>query len=123
MSGRTYELWDRESRNLCGEFTDLPSALASVARTLDKHGPAAIASLILGYDDGDDGAGGIVAEGTALALLAEGLAGTITKARKWAIVCEMARMPEFNASALPLQIADVEDWYRYAHEVTPQEAP
>jgi len=72
VSERTYELWNRGSANRCGEFADLPSALAAVARTLDKHGPAAIASLILGYDDGDGtGAGGIVAEGAALALLAQ----------------------------------------------------
>lgn len=90
VSGRTYALWNRVSGNRCGEFASLAEVLAAVARTLGKHGPGAIASLVLRYDDGDDGAGDVIVGGAALAALAAGLGETIARAEKWDIVCELA---------------------------------
>ena len=60
-----YELWDKDSGNLVAVFDSEESALASVGRTLDAHGPTAVETLALGTSD-ENGDGELIAEGAAL---------------------------------------------------------
>jgi hypothetical protein len=47
-----YELWDTESRNLIGTYDSEAAALAAVAALAERYGTDAIASLMLGCEDG-----------------------------------------------------------------------
>ena len=66
----TYELWNDVSGNRVGEFESQDEALASVRRTMQRHGAEMIEALALGYED-DDGEGAVIARGADLAALAQ----------------------------------------------------
>ncbi len=63
-----YELWDLLSRNLLADFDTEPEALIAVRDLLAINSPEMADELTLAWRDGERG--GIVAEGTALAVRA-----------------------------------------------------
>ncbi|MDP9375955.1 MAG: hypothetical protein M3Q65_26600 [Chloroflexota bacterium] len=71
-----YEVWDYETGNCLGAYPDEGTALADVRATIQAHGPAAAASLVL-LTAPDDGDGTQIAAGAALARLAAAAAPAI----------------------------------------------
>ncbi len=65
-----YEVWDYETGNCIGAYSDRGTALAEVRATVRAHGPAAAASLVL-LTAPDDGDGERIAAGNDLVQLAE----------------------------------------------------
>jgi len=55
----TYELWITASGNRVGEFASQDEALASVRRTIHRHGTSLIEILGPGCED-DDGEGEVI---------------------------------------------------------------
>ena len=47
----TYELWDRSSRNLLGEFATSEDALGLVREIVEDEGRASAQSLVLSVED------------------------------------------------------------------------
>ena len=75
-----YELWDGETANIVGAFESEAAAFAAVGRALQEHGPAYVASLVLGREN-DDGDSVLIATGSDLVERAtEFLAGTVAPA-------------------------------------------
>ncbi len=64
-----YQLWDMESANLLGSYASQEAALDIVRQAIQKHGPEAIATLLLLREDAD-GQLTDLAESTALVELA-----------------------------------------------------
>ena len=71
----SYELWDGETRNVLGTYASEEAALAVIRNLLQKHGPGAIAGLLLGRED-ESGRSTLIAEGSALVRRAEAAAAT-----------------------------------------------
>ena len=66
-----YELWDSETGNLVTASASRAEVLAYVRRMMIAHGPGVVEPWgLLWDDDADERAGGLVAEGSALAALA-----------------------------------------------------
>ncbi|MGE0539760.1 MAG: hypothetical protein AB7R89_06240 [Dehalococcoidia bacterium] len=49
-----FELWNRESANIIGEFSQEDEALAFVYASVEKHGPDVVLSWALAFED-DEG--------------------------------------------------------------------
>lgn len=64
-----YEVWDYDTGNCIGAYPDQGTALADVRATIQAHGPAASASLVL-LTAPDDGDGERIAAGGELVQLA-----------------------------------------------------
>ena len=60
-----YEVWNAETANIVGAFDSEADALSAIGRVIEEHGPAYVASLILGVED-DDGESTLIAEGVDL---------------------------------------------------------
>lgn len=65
-----YELMELTSANVVGMYETREAALRDVAETLRLYGPDAVATLALGRNDAE-GDGAVIAEGPALAALAQ----------------------------------------------------
>ena len=50
----TYEIWETTSNNLLADFDSQAEALALVRRSVDAHGPAAVCSWTLLFEDDDE---------------------------------------------------------------------
>ena len=68
-----YELWDRETANLVGDYPSQGAALAKVRQTMDQYGRRAVESLALAFED-EDGKTRPIAAGVTLVELAEATA-------------------------------------------------